>query len=292
MARARLELITYDSAAAFRERVEPFLMRREAANNLILGLTSGLIDSTLPVAEPPFLASVETVGGVVATAMRTPPYRLIVSTSEDPTALEPVAAVLDEAGAELPGVTGPVAEAEAFAGCWQARTGISAERVRSLRIFELRRVKPVIGVAGALRRATAADRERVIDWFVAFATEAHTDQDRDRIIQGVEGRFANQHGGLWFWEVEGVPVSLVGASGLTPRGIRIGPVYTPPEHRRAGYASAATAAVSQLLLDGGRELVFLFTDQANLTANHIYQTIGYEPVGETVEIEFSAPATD
>lgn len=290
MGKPALKVTTYDSAAAFRERVEPFLMGREAVNNLILGLTSGLIGKTLPVAEAPFFASVETEGEVVATAMRTPPYRLIVSSSDELAALELIASALDEAGEELPGVTGPVAEAEAFAEFWQDRTDVSAERVRSLRIFELRRVKPVSSVAGSLRRATAADFERVIDWFVAFAIEADTDGDRDRLRQAVESRLASQQGGIWLWELNGVPVSMVGAGGLTPHGIRIGPVYTPPEQRRAGYASAATAAVSQLLLDGGRELVFLFTDQANPTANHIYQAIGYEPVGETVEIEFSAPA--
>lgn len=290
MARPAWTLTIHDSAAAFRVAVEPFLMHQEAANNLILGLTSGMIDRSLPLTEQPFFASVEADGGVVVAVMRTPPYRVIVSTSDDPAALEPVATALHGAGAELPGVTGPVAEAEAFAGFWHARTGRPVKRVRSLRIFALRRVKPVSGVAGALRRATAADHEHVIDWFVAFAIEAQTDQDRERIMQGVEGRFANQAGGIWLWEVDGAPVSLVGASGLTPHGIRIGPVYTPPAHRRAGYASAATAAVSQLLLDSGRELVFLFTDQANPTANHIYQTIGYEPVGQTVEIEFSATA--
>ena len=55
-------------------------------------------------------------------------------------------------------------------------------------------------------------------------------------------------------------------------------MYTPPEQRGHGYASAATAALSQLLLERGRRFCFLFTDLANPTSNHIYQTIGYQPV--------------
>ena len=60
----------------------------------------------------------------------------------------------------------------------------------------------------------------------------------------------------------------------TPTGIRVGPVYTPPEHRRRGYAGAVTAAVSQVMLDRGRAFVCLYTDAANPTSNHVYESIG------------------
>ncbi len=290
MAAPSLTLTTYATAAAFRDRVQPFLLRQEAANNLILGLISSIIDTPRHFPVTPYFAAVadDADGAIVAAFLRTPPYRLIISTSNHPAALGLVAFNLQGSGTELPGVTGPVSLAQAFATLWQARTGVAWELERSLRIFSLRRVQPVSGVRGSLRRATLADQDLIIEWLFAFAAEAGTDGDRDRIIQGIGTRLDSPPGGLWFWEVAGMPVSLVGAGGLTPRGIRIGPVYTAPEHRRTGYASAATAAVSQLLLDSGRELVFLYTDLANPTANHIYQTIGYEPVCDTVDIAFLA----
>ena len=74
------------------------------------------------------------------------------------------------------------------------------------------------------------------------------------------------------------PTCFAGFGGRTPNGIRIGPVYTPPEQRRRGYGSALTAALTQQLLDGGRRFCFLFTDLANPTSNSIYQRIGYRPV--------------
>ena len=64
---------------------------------------------------------------------------------------------------------------------------------------------------------------------------------------------------------------------------RIGPVYTPPEQRRKGYAGAAVAQVSQLFLDAGAR-VCLYTDQANPTSNGIYQAIGYRPVVDQVNL--------
>ena len=67
-----------------------------------------------------------------------------------------------------------------------------------------------------------------------------------------------------------------------------GAVYTPPEHRRRGYGSAVTAAVSQLNLDRGRRFCFLYTDLANPTSNAIYQRIGYEPVCDSRELSFAS----
>jgi predicted GNAT family acetyltransferase len=92
---------------------------------------------------------------------------------------------------------------------------------------------------------------------------------------------------LWLWD-DGGPRSLVGCGGYTTTGARIGPVYTPREHRGRGYASAATAAVSGLLLrERGRALCFLYTDLANPTSNKIYQAIGYEHVADVREIAFA-----
>ena len=80
---------------------------------------------------------------------------------------------------------------------------------------------------------------------------------------------------------------MTGFSGPTPNGIRIGAVFTPPDLRRRGYASACVAAVSQSVLDAGRKFCFLYADIANPTSNHIYQEIGYQPVcdGEVLRFE-------
>jgi predicted GNAT family acetyltransferase len=97
------------------------------------------------------------------------------------------------------------------------------------------------------------------------------------------------------WEDEGEPVSFAGWGGRTPNGIRVGPVYTPPELRGRGYATAVTAELSQGLLDGrlfdgGRQFCFLYTDLANPTSNAIYERIGYRRVAESAEVLFDRSA--
>src|SRR5262249_24522376 len=146
------------------------------------------------------------------------------------------------------------------------------------RIYQLDSVIPVAGVPGQLRRAGEANRDLLERWMAAFRDEALGDREPLDSARWVADALAAGTRILHLWEDAGRLVSLAGYGSPTPNGMRIGPVYTPPEHRRRGYASAVTAAVSQLLLDGGRRFCFLFTDLANPTSNAIYRAIGYRAV--------------
>ena len=130
-------------------------------------------------------------------------------------------------------------------------------------------------------------RELVTDWVVAFSTEAMPEQPPIDDPEAVADRWiARVNRLLYLWEDGGRVVSLVGAGGETPNGIRIGPVYTPPDARGRGYATSLTAAASADQLERGRRFCFLFTDLANPTSNAIYQSIGYEPVCDMDQYRF------
>ena len=102
----------------------------------------------------------------------------------------------------------------------------------------------------------------------------------------VDHRLGASDGGFLLWEDSGEPVSAAGWGGPTPNGIRIGPVYTPPDLRGHGYATALTAELSARLLDEGRRFCFRVTDLANPTSNAIYERIGYVRVGESAMVAF------
>ena len=104
----------------------------------------------------------------------------------------------------------------------------------------------------------------------------------------VDHRLGANDAGLVLWE-DGEPVSVAGYGGRTPNGIRVGPVYTPPELRGRGYASALVAGLSTMLLAEGRKFCFLYTDLANPTSNRIYEQIGYERVCDSAAIAFESP---
>jgi predicted GNAT family acetyltransferase len=91
------------------------------------------------------------------------------------------------------------------------------------------------------------------------------------------------------WDVDGVPVRHGAAAGARRRGLPIGPVYTPRNHRGRGYGSAVTAAAAALAHRDGTPDVVLFTDLANPVSNAIYRRIGFEPVVDVVWIDFARP---
>jgi GNAT superfamily N-acetyltransferase len=282
-----MDVIRYGSVAEYLAAAGPFLEAREAEHNLIFGIASQLQEDPTQYVADPYLAAVVDGNRVVGAALRTRPWRLVLSCFDGDAAAVAAALAEDLAGDPLPGLVGPTASAAAFADAWAARTGSAARITRHERSFRLRHVIPPRAAPGHMQRAQPEHRAVLAAWSQAFEEEAHigapspTDHDAvaDRWIRGV-GRSA------WLWIDEGRPVSLTGVGGLTPHGIRVGPVYTPPELRGRGYASNLVAEASQLHLDGGREFVFLFTDLANPTANKIYQSIGYEPVIDIDEYAF------
>jgi predicted GNAT family acetyltransferase len=136
------------------------------------------------------------------------------------------------------------------------------------------------------------DRDVVADWMIAFVSEATPEEPPSLAdARAAIDRWIRQESAFgYLWLDHGQPVSLAGARGETPNGIRIGPVYTPPAHRGHGYASAVTAAASQDQLDRGRRFCFLFTDLSNPTSNKIYQAIGYEPMCDVDMYRFEIDA--
>ena len=98
--------------------------------------------------------------------------------------------------------------------------------------------------------------------------------------------------GIVVWEVDGTAVALAGASVSSPGIARVGPVYTPPEHRRRGYATSLVAAWTAQLLGRGMRRCVLFTDLANPTSNSIYQAVGYRPCARRREIDFVYRSSD
>jgi uncharacterized protein len=276
-----MKLTRHESADGFLAQAGEFLGAREAEHNLILGLSSRLQVAPLLYGEPPYFAVVEEDGRVVGVTMRTPPHNLIVSEIDDHAAIGPLVEDARAVFGSLPGVVGPKEPAARFAQAWGGARLELAQRA-----FQAVHVEPPSGVSGRMRDYERADRELAARWMDAFAEEALPEPPPGTSEEFVDHREADPDAGLVFWEDEGKPVSMAGFGGRTPNGIRIGPVYTPPELRGRGYASALTAALTQRLLDGGLRFCFLFTDLANPTSNSIYQRIGYEPVGDVDQWSF------
>jgi hypothetical protein len=195
-----------------------------------------------------------------------------------------LAPTLAKMGRQVFGVDAPTEMADAFAAAWSQRAGTTVRAHRNCRVYRLAGASQetempgqagrLTGPAGRLRCATAEDRALLADWLTAFAAEA-TERlgSASDLAADVIG-----YGGAVFWEVPQRPSRLRDAAHYLPipyhrdpaqfgepahqpmalvtltrpvaGTVRISMVYTPPERRHNGYATALTLAVSRAVLTG------------------------------------------
>ena len=293
-----MHVVRWPDAAAFLARAEPFLLTDAARHNIALGGALALRQS--PTDEtpqtPPFLATIEDGEQVFAVATHRGPYSLVISPSAEVEAANGwswLAALVQEVrrtSPNLSGVQAPPELARAFADEWALAGGPAARLAMSMRLHALDEVRPLPPVAGYLRRATLTDLELVLTWLEALRIEAvphDPPADAEHIANDRLAESADPLHSLYLWVMpKDQPLSICGAGGPTPVSARINAVYTPPAHRRHGYATAAVAELSRRIMATGRRCL-LYTDLANPTSNRIYAEIGYRPICDIDLLAFS-----
>jgi GNAT superfamily N-acetyltransferase len=270
------------NATEFAARAQQFVearVERSVLATVLVGAQRGYFGDGL------FAAGLDADGRVVAAAMRTPPWPMVVSELDDADADELISAWRGY-DPDLPGVTGLAASAQAVAEAWERATGGSwaVDRREALHVLDELR-DPPRPAGGRLRQARAEERDMLIEWERAFAHEAGLIVDNaERLLDARLG-----YEGVYLWD-DGGPVCEVGNAPPVAGVVRLGPVYTPPELRGRGYASSAMAARSRLAIES-RLRCTLFTDLANPTSNKIYADVGYRPVADWNEISFRGSPT-
>jgi predicted GNAT family acetyltransferase len=265
-------------------QVDEFVAARVERNvqaSLLVHARAGLIGGD----DPLFVWGQNEGGEIAFFAMRIPPWPMLVS-DLDAQAANALMELWLEHDPSPPGVNGTPGAARAVGAAWERHTNGSA-RCRMREAMHLLRevVDPESVPAGELRPANERDRDLLVAWERAFVHEAGLFAGAAQ--QAEQAVLRRLHAGAQFvWE-DAQPVSTLALSPPIASTVRIGPVYTPPEHRRRGYASAAVARASHGALAGGADQCMLFTDLANPTSNKIYAAVGFRRVGDWEELEFS-----
>ncbi len=232
-------------------------------------------------------------GKVAGVGMRTAPfapYPLFVLPMPTDAAAA-LAHVLHARGEHVGGVNGALPAAKVCAGELARLQGETAAGTVHTRLHEVSEVVAPRPASGRLRPARSDEAELAVSWIVAFGHDADEQAGRppgslhDMVVtEDQMGRWIEQQL-VWFWvDAEDRPVHLTGHHEPAFGAARIGPVYTPREHRGRGYAGNAVALISQRILDLGARPC-LFTDQANPTSNQLYAALGYRPVVDMAEYQ-------
>lgn len=281
----------YTDVNTFYAATKDILMRHEAQNviplgNALIGVRG--MDKT-DWRDPAnwFMATVSDHSGIHLTAIMTPPHNLAIYATDNqnnPQAISCLIEGLVQTGVEIPGILAEKSLAEMFAPLYCARHLKAAKIQMNQRIYELTEVNPAIPKA-PLRLPQERDLS-----FLPYWNEHFMQEGLDKAFALNDDAEAHRHlirmGHTYIMEVGGTPVSMTKITRRLETVCVIAGVYTPPYFRRKGYATAATAAASQIGLNQGYKKVVLYTDLANPTSNSIYQKIGYRPIGDSLMMGF------
>ncbi|MDT5110510.1 MAG: hypothetical protein QOE20_2400 [Mycobacterium sp.] len=233
------------------------------------------------------LLSVADCDGTVGAALQMHDGVLLIS-GLPPTFAKEAAVAVAPVRADLPAVRGTPSTAAAFSQAWTEATGTTATASFAETLYRLDELVPPHGVVGQSRLAGHADAELLVGWLDAFFVEAFDSESNPEVSRGVLATIAEARGRVVLWTANGAPVAMARVHGTLLGMSRIGPVYTPPEHRGHGYGAAVTAeAVRHAQRKGARDVV-LFADVANPASNRIYRRVGFVPVADHVQYAFSA----
>ncbi|SRR5580765_1517700 len=195
-------------------------------------------------------------------------------------------------GGYIHGVNGARPACDTVAGILAEQVGRLVVITVHTRLFRCDAVVAPPRPAGRLRLGTHDDLDLATAWWAAFLADADAQGGRTTPSEPVHDvRAAVQpridDGCLWFWEDEhGERVHLTAANPPAYGVCRVGPVYTPADHRGRGYAAAAVAEVTAGILAAGN-VPCLFTDQANPVSNKIYERIGYRAVTDMANLRIT-----
>ncbi len=281
-----VEVRLHHSLDEFRAVAWPLYRRDAVVNTIELTL---LRRDTCP--DDSLLLTVWDGAEPVGTAIQTPPYPLVCN-GIPVDANHLVATHLAGIRPDLSGVRGRHDAALAFADAWRSVTGRTGTMTTHERLYRLGTLRPPLGVPGAAREATGADRSVLVDWVECFFVESlghQRDEPAGEAFVDTAGAVGDR---FILWVADGVPVSMAMLRGPAADVSRIGPVFTPRDRRGRGYGSAVTAATVESAQHTGVEDVVLFADLANPTSNGVYQRIGFDAVCDSVRIEFAAPSSD
>ncbi len=262
-----------------KQEVESLLVKREAENNLPLGILKNL--SEVESEQPPSLIYVQDHGRIVTMAMRTPPHLWIlpsISTTTQET-IEQLVHFIIENNLDLPGVLGEQQAVQWFIEACQKTGQFRAQLHMRQGIYRLDELRPVDIQPGKLVVADESHLSLAKQWFRQYATELDEPMMKEQAEKTAESMIRNQK--MHLWVVDGVPVSMVNQARVTPNGVTVNGVYTPDHFKKKGYATQATYHLTKKLLDSGYTFCSLYTDSDNPTSNSIYKRIGYEWVGNS-----------
>lgn len=246
----------YRDAAEFSRLVAPTLEAYEAENNLVIGVIDGVIAGDYAGSRP-FLAIVSpspnpSASNISAVIVHTPPFPVLIgfteTAGEDSVARWVARALYDTCGTDIGGLHSDTRVIGPYIRQWCDLTGTMSHLAQRTRIYQATRAIAPKRVQGTWRRARSDDYATILGFLREFFKEAHPDEFDEERCRVLAKRYladdVDRTGVLLWLEGRNV-VSMAAYLGPTPHGVRVNGVYTTPDRRKRGFASACVATLTQ-----------------------------------------------
>jgi len=269
-----MELRFFTSGREFTDLAAPFL-------------SAPAIENTMLLANLPSFATQEDGHSVLCLVMEngrpclaataTPPFPFLISTGEAASIPILVGGLIEQQVA-VAGVFGRTDLADIFRRVWQTGTGQHLGLGLSVDLHATRQSPLASATRGRLRQAEQEDRETVIAFCEGFAQDPRM-SPAERAGARADAEKRMERGELFLWDDSGTK-SIAAYKESISTGGRLNLVYTPPEFRRRGYASACVAALTRLRFERGWDWCALFIDTSDPAASRMYRNLGFREVAK------------
>ena len=270
-----LKLVICTDAEQFLNRCESWLRQRSDIHNAMY-YSAILISRQSPVFTGPYWYGVveDDSGDIVACGCHNRPNGLFISETPE--------SMLDEVHSSVANAVGvphrimaPQLTAKYLAERSSDTNGVSIRFQARWHTYRLDDIDwPGDDIRGRLRKGRSDEADLIAQWGRAFGEEQPAPVDVSEFMLR-----KLSVGDLYVWDDSGAK-TVLSLSGPAGKGIRISGVYTPPEFRGNGYASAAIAALSHAQLSNGMDFVVLAVTAGN-PAEELYQKLGFRLVGSS-----------
>lgn len=172
--------------------------------------------------------------------------------------------------------------AEFLANEFSQRKKMVWRLVMDMEAYHCPTVQAPQGIPGEIARPTMNDVTTIANFFVGFIADGlGKTVTVEQMLESAKQYILSRH--FYVWNVAGEIVSMANIAHRSLRHARINEVYTPPQQRKKGYASALVAALSQTILADGK-IPMLYADTANPDSNKVYRNIGYLECGKVRQL--------
>jgi len=230
----------------FYNRVSSLLHSKPCANNVIIGLLQKAH------AELPFMFCVTENDKVLAAGMHMPPQPMLLAAPMLDNSMDVVVEELSQLNYPFAETVMVSEYALEFAKKWEKRNlkikAVLRENQRFHMLTEVRwnniSRKAEKGYLHLVGPDELHLHELCVKWYCCFAKDIHVTTTEEHARKSIMSKIAANS--LFIWRTESEYLSMAGISATPPDSFRVGPVYTPPEHRNFGYATSITAYLTDL----------------------------------------------